>query len=88
MRQLRKIPESFLASQVDDELILVHGDTGGFFALKDVGLDIWRRLDEEVDLDAISDQICREYDVTGDDCRQSVAHFASQLVDAGFAQYI
>lgn len=87
MREMKKLSQNFLSSEVDGELILVHGDTGGFFALKDVGLNIWRKLDGEADLDAISDQIYDEYDVTRDECRTSVAVFADQLVSAGFAEY-
>lgn len=87
MRKLIKLSRNFLSSEVDGELILVHGETGGFFALKDVGFNIWRKLDDEADLDVISGQICDEYDVEDGVCSQSVAEFADQLVATGFAEY-
>ena len=65
----------------------MHGQTGGFFALKQVGYDIWRALDEEPDLGNICERLTREYAVSPDECRSSVALFAQQLVDAGFAEY-
>lgn len=87
MGKLIKNPHNFLSSEVEGELILVHGDTGGFYALKDVGLNIWRKLDEEDDLERVLDQICGEYDVAEAECRRSVMMFADQLVAAGFAEY-
>lgn len=87
MPQLKKSSEKFLASEVDGELILVHGDTGAFFAVKDVGLDIWRKLDETGDLAIISEKLCREYEVSKEQCQQSVQRFAQELVDAGFAEF-
>lgn len=65
----------------------MHGQTGGFFALKQVGYDIWRALDDEPELARICALLCAEYAVSPDECRSSVALFAQQLVDAGFAEY-
>ncbi|MEP5936803.1 MAG: PqqD family protein [Erythrobacter sp.] len=87
MRKLRKLPDTFLASQVDDELILVHGHTGGFFALKDVGLEIWKSFEDEAELGQICDHLVGVYDVSREVCETSVASFADQLVEAGFADY-
>ena len=87
MRKLRKLHDSFLSSDVDGELIIVHGKTGAFFALKDIGYEIWRRLDEETDLTAICSNLEADYNVTSSECRQSVDGFAEQLVDAGFAEF-
>jgi hypothetical protein len=88
LRKLKKRPESFLSSDVDGELIIVHGKTGAFFALKDVGYEIWRKLDEDPDLAKICEHLEADYDVAPQECRQSVAAFADELVDAGFAEYL
>jgi len=88
LRKLKKHPDSFLSSDVDGELIIVHGKTGAFFALKEVGYEIWRKLDEESDLDKVCALLQSDYDVAPQECRQSVASFADQLVDAGLAEYL
>lgn len=88
MQRLVKLPDKFLASEVDGELILVHGDTGAFFALKDVGLAIWKKLDEHSELDSVCADLCREFDVSESHCEQSVARFASELVEAGLAEFV
>ncbi len=87
MPRLKKEPQSFLASEVDGELILVHGDTGGFFALKDVGFEIWKSFEDEADLEEICDNLQLSYDVPRQECEASVETFANQLVGAGFARW-
>lgn len=87
MKRLRKIPTAFLASQVDGELILVHGKSGAFYSLKDVGLAIWHELDGESDLARVTTKLSEEYEISPDECRASIDRFASELVDAGFAEY-
>ena len=88
MRKIRKCPDNFLSSDVDGELIIVHGKTGAFFALKEVGYEIWRKLDVESDLEKVCEHLQTDYDVAPQECSQSVASFAEQLVDAGFAEYL
>lgn len=87
MQKLRKLPEKFLASEVDGELILVHGETGAFFALKDTGLEIWKSFESEMELGLICDHLVGVYDISHEACQASVHSFADQLVDAGFAAY-
>ena len=66
---------------------MIHGETGKFFALKGIGLQIWEALDSESELEPICAGLEREYAVAPDQCRQAVQAFASQLVEAGFAEY-
>lgn len=87
LNKLAKINERYEASPVDDELMLIDIDTGRFFALKDVALRIWNLLDDESDLDTISQTLCSEYEVAPSEAREGVARFADSLVDAGFARY-
>lgn len=87
LQRLRKLPDNFLASEVDGELILVHGDTGSFFALKNIGLEIWKSFEDEAELDQICDHLLGVYDVSREVCETSVSSFANQLVDAGFADF-
>lgn len=84
--RLRKIDKAYLATEVDGELVMIDSETGKFFALKDVAFDIWRKLDSEPELDAICNSLEDEYGVEPERCRQSVAAFAQQLVELGFAE--
>lgn len=66
---------------------MIHIDTGKFFSLKGVGLDIWQKLDTEQNLDVICADLSREYGISLDECRPSVDAFVEQLTAAGFAKF-
>lgn len=85
-RLLRKVESSSCATEMDGELVMIHVDTGKFFSLTGVGLDIWQRLDNQPDLDLICADLCREYGISADECRPAVDAFVAQLTTAGFAQ--
>jgi hypothetical protein len=87
VRILHKIADSNCATEMDGELVMIHVDTGKFFSLKGVGLDIWQKLDSEQDLDVICADLAREYSIPLDECRPSVDAFVEQLAAAGFARF-
>lgn len=86
-RLLNKIESSNCATELDGELVMIHIDTGKFFSLKGVGLDIWQKLDTEQDLDVICADLSREYGIPLDECQPSVDAFVEQLTSAGFARF-
>ncbi len=87
VQKLKKSPQNFLATELDGELILVHGRSGAFYSIKDSGLEIWRALDATDDLDDVVDSLCETFDVEKDQCRKEVRAFSHDLVEAGFAQF-
>ncbi|MBB3860091.1 hypothetical protein GGQ88_001352 [Novosphingobium hassiacum] len=84
-RTLRKVESTFCATEVDGELVMIHVDTGKFFSMKGVSLDIWQKLDRIDDLDLICAELQHEYGISPEECSNSVSSFADQLVAAGFA---
>lgn len=87
MPRIEKIPHASHSAEVDGELVLIHADTGKFFALKDSSLAIWNMLDSHSDLDTIGAELERTYEVDPETCRRELRSFADQLVDSGFARY-
>lgn len=85
--KLVKCPKAFQAAELDGELLIIHGETGRFYALKDVGLEVWRKLDEESDLDRLCTALTREFDADEQTVRDDVASFAADIVEIGFAEY-
>ena len=83
---LTKLPDKFLASEVDGELILIHGDSGQFFSIDNVGFEIWNLIDRKMSLEEMTDALLEQYDVPASECDQAVRRFAEELVDAGFAR--
>ena len=87
MTRLVKIEGAGQGAFVDDELVMIHAETGTFFALKDTGLAVWNLLDAESDLDAICQSLEARFEVEPDVCQAQVRAFAGQLVEAGFARF-
>lgn len=87
MPRIEKIPDACHGADVDGELVLMHADTGKFFALRDSSLAIWNLLDSESDLDSIEAELERTYAVDPETCRAELRSFADQLVASGFARY-
>ncbi len=85
--KLCKIHDAGQGALVDDELVMIHAETGKFFALKNTGLAIWNLLDQERDLDVIAAELERQYAVDRESCGPAVRDFADELVSAGFARY-
>ena len=81
--RVRKVAGSYLESPVDGELMVLNVATGTFNGLKDVGLAIWRALDETDDPAAISAMLGERYDVTPERCTQEVGAFLDTLIEAG-----
>jgi hypothetical protein len=76
-----------LGAFVDDELVMIHSETGKFFSIKDTGLEIWNLLDSESELESIGAELEQRFEVDADTCRAQVRAFADQLIEAGFARY-
>ena len=85
--KLCKIKDAGQGAYIDDELVMIHAETGRFFSVKQTGLQIWNMLDTESELEAIEQELGRRYQVDADACRIEVRAFADQLVEAGFARY-
>ncbi len=85
--KIRKIPQKFLATDIDGELILVHADTGVFFSAKDTGRAIWQAIDRSPAIEDIVQGLRNDYEVAPEECLRSVLAFTDQLVEAGLAEY-
>ncbi len=85
--KIRKLEKSYQGAEIDGEFVLIHAETGQFFALKDTGLDIWQRLDDEADIDAVCRNLADEYDADESEIRPSVEAFVTRLVELGLARY-
>lgn len=70
------------ATQVDGDLVMVDLEGGAYLAMDRVGQRIWEILDVPQTLASLCDQLCAEYDVTPDTCRDDVQRFVDQLSEA------
>lgn len=55
--------ESHIKTVVDDELVLMHLESGKFFSLTDTGRAVWERIDRHDTAAALADAMTQRYDV-------------------------
>ena len=84
---IRKATETYAATELDDELVLMNIDSGRFFALKGTGLSIWNLIDGKRDANAIADALIQTYEVDHTTCLAEVERFLGEMAGAGFVAH-
>lgn len=62
MAVLKKLKDNFVATQVDDEVLIVDLDGGELFSLSGTGRAVWEAIDGKRDADAIAALLAASYD--------------------------
>lgn len=70
-------------SEVDDEITMMHIETGKYYGLNRVGAVIWNLLDEPTGFGAVCDALVTRFEVEPAQCRAEVEAFVSQMAAAG-----
>jgi hypothetical protein len=84
----RHSDREFVTRRIADETIIVPvvggvGDLDAIFTLNEVGSHIWRLIDSPTTVNAIVEEIGREFDVSSDRAERDVVEFLDKLADAG-----
>ena len=79
---------SAVGERLGGETAILHVESGTYFGLKGVGIDVWAMLEHSPTLDEIVDHLTSEYEVDPARCRADVAALldrlqAARLVNAG-----
>lgn len=80
---IRKLPTSFVETEIDGEVVLLSIDRGTFHGLKDTGLAIWELIDGTRDRKTIVDILQARFDVAPERCEAEVGQFLDQVSKAG-----
>ena len=77
-----------IGERLGGETAILHVESGIYFGLKGVGIDVWAMLEQSPTLDEIVARLTGEYDVDPARCREDVTALldrlqAARLVNAG-----
>lgn len=72
-----------IATEMDGELVMMSVERGEYFGLKGIGSRIWTLLEQPQTLDQLVNQVCQEFKVEADVCRQDLTRFTQQMLDKG-----
>jgi len=70
-----------LVATVDDEVMMMHPDSGEYFGLNPVAGFIWNQLGEPKSVSEVCDAVQSEFDVENDRCVSDTLVFVEQMVN-------
>lgn len=75
------IPEAVLSTELDAEGVLLNLETGEYFGLDEVGLEMWKLLRDDGDVEAVRAKLLDQFDVTENVLRRDLSEFIGKLAD-------
>jgi hypothetical protein len=64
------------------EAVILDLDSGTYFGLNAVGTRIWQLIEQQGRLDAVFEELCREYDAAPDRLESDLLELVSRLAEA------
>jgi hypothetical protein len=77
------IKPDVLATEVDDSAVLLDIESGRYFGFDPVGSDIWTRIAQPQQVDALCHDLMQRYDAPIDRIRAGVLDFLNDLAAKG-----
>ncbi|NOZ06699.1 MAG: lasso peptide biosynthesis PqqD family chaperone [Chloroflexi bacterium] len=78
--------DGLLASDIDDEVVLLNLETDKYFGMDPVSARIWSLLAQPHLLTTVCNRLLDEFDVDREACEQDVLEFVQKLADAKLVQ--
>jgi PqqD family protein of HPr-rel-A system len=83
MTALIKLVDRFSETTVDDEVVVMHLDSGDFFSLKDSARTIWEHIDGARSRETLIADLAQDYGIGAEQITPDVDDFLARLSDAG-----
>jgi hypothetical protein len=81
-----KVSPNHLYSEVADEAVILHLDSGVYYGLNSVGVDIWQWLQQPHAEEKLLDLILEEYDVTPEQAEQDLQSILKEMLEVGLLE--
>jgi len=75
------IPDSVLSTELHDEGVLLNLETGEYFGLDEVGMEMWKVLRANGDVDAARAALLEQYDVAEDVLAKDLDELIAKLAE-------
>lgn len=73
--------KELLSSRMDNEIVMMHPESGKYFALNPVASRIWELLEEPNSINDLVEKLLREFDVTQEVCKTEVTVFVGEIIE-------
>ena len=70
-----------MASHIDEDLVMMNIDRGQYYALDEIGADIWARLEQPTQVQDLCQQLQRQYSVNPMTCEADVLALLNDMYE-------
>lgn len=81
-----KMKKQLNVTDLAGEKVMIDFASGKYFLIKGAGNDIWDMLQEEITPAQIVDRLLKIYEVSHEECEESVMKFLEQMKGNGFIE--
>jgi hypothetical protein len=67
------------ASEIDNEVVMMHIQTGKYYGLDDIGSRIWEMMEAKIRVEDLIQQLLEEYEVSEEECTRDVLELLENL---------
>jgi len=78
--------EDIVASDIDDEKVMMSVEKGEYFGLDPIGSRVWELIDKPVKVTDLIDALLLKYDVDRETCECDILAFLEELHENGILQ--
>ncbi|MGH1579288.1 PqqD family peptide modification chaperone [Planktotalea sp.] len=73
--------QHILASDLDDEVVMMDVESGSYFSMPGPAGRIWNLLETEQTIKSLTETLISEYDVSAEQCEAEVLPFVNSLIE-------
>jgi hypothetical protein len=81
-----KLSNNQVASQIDDDLLVLDMKSGDYFKIQETGVVIWKLLEDETTVTDIVDHLMQEYAISQEQCIDETMKFLTDLMNIGYIE--
>ncbi|NJK56500.1 MAG: PqqD family protein [Pleurocapsa sp. SU_5_0] len=81
-----KISQNHLYSEVADEAVILDLESGVYYGLNSVGVDIWQWLQQPQTEEKLLDLVLEEYEVTPEQAEQDLQSILKEMLKVGLLE--
>jgi hypothetical protein len=78
--------EDIVASDIDDEKVMMSVEKGQYYSLDPVGSRVWELIEKPIKVSCLIDELVLKYDVDRKTCERDVVAFLDELNEDGILQ--
>jgi hypothetical protein len=81
-----KVSTNHLYSEIADEAVILNLESGVYYGLNSVGVDIWQWLQHSQTEEKLLDLILAEYEVTPEQAEQDLQSILKEMLEVGLLE--